>query len=90
LGDHLMMSRGLRQLAHALALRGDAERAANILSASEALREKTGAWENWYAKSIEEALELIRPALDDASFERAWSDGRTLSAEEALALVSQS
>ena len=87
LGDRLMMSRGLRQLAHALAVRGDAERAAKVLSASEALREKAGAWENWYAKSIEEALELIRPALDHPAFERAWSEGRTLSAEEALALI---
>jgi hypothetical protein len=32
-------------------------------------------------------FELVRAELDQAAFERAWADGRTLSAEGALALA---
>ena len=86
----MMTSRDLRRLARVLAETGRAELAAQILSASEVWREETGASEGGYARAVEETLALIRPALGEASFERAWAEGHALSADEALALVHDS
>ncbi len=89
-GDLMMTSRDLRRLARVLAEMGRPESAAKVLSASEVLREEAGAVEGGYAQAIEEVLALIRPPLDEAAFERAWTEGSALSADEALALAHDS
>ena len=86
----MMTSRDLRRLARVLAEMGRPESAAKVLSASEVLREEAGAVEGGYAQAIEEVLALIRPPLDEAAFERAWTEGSALSADEALALAHDS
>lgn len=86
-GDPAMEARDLRRLARTLAHLGQPDAAARALSASEALRVAVGHSESWIAGENEEIVELIRAQLDDASFERAWAEGETMSVEQVLALA---
>jgi hypothetical protein len=40
----------------------------------------------WLRRANDEALTLIRAQLDEAAFAEAWEQGRTLTANEAVAL----
>jgi predicted ATPase len=64
--------------------------AARVLSCSETLREKFGTKRPWVASRNEESLALIRTQLDEAAFAEAWERGRTLTADEAVALALES
>jgi len=87
IGDLTMAARDLRRLARVLAETGRPDPAARILAASECIREEAGQWEDWIATSNQIVLDLVRPALADERFERAWAEGRKLTVEDALELA---
>jgi tetratricopeptide (TPR) repeat protein len=87
LGDRL----GATYLALALgklsALRGNHVRAARLWGAAEALREQIGMSLSKFdlaASGYERDLEGVRSALEEATFEAAWAEGRTMSFEQAV------
>jgi predicted ATPase/class 3 adenylate cyclase len=87
LGDPTMAARDLRRLARVLGETGRPEAAACVLSASERMREDAGQQEGWIATVNQRILDLIRPLLEDDAFERAWTEGQTLTVEGALDLA---
>jgi predicted ATPase len=87
LGDVTMVARDLRRMARVLVETGRAEAATIVLSASEVLREEAGQQESWIPATNERVIERIRETLADFAFEAAWSEGRTLSLDEALQLA---
>ena len=85
LGDKMAASAYLDGLACVAETEGDAERAARLFGAAEALREEVG----WPLAPEEEALKdpylgAARSQLDEASWEGAWAEGRAMSFEEAV------
>jgi predicted ATPase/DNA-binding SARP family transcriptional activator len=69
------------------ALRGRPVRAARLWGAAEALREQMGTYLSQFdlAQSrYEQGLADVRAALSEASFDAAWAEGRTMSAEQAI------
>jgi predicted ATPase len=78
-------------LCHAAAdlalLRGKTETAARLLSWFEAQREQIGVSEAWVTRMNERTLATVRTGLDEAAFAEAWEQGRTLTADEAVALA---
>jgi predicted ATPase len=87
LGDPTMAARDLRRLARVLGETGRPEAAACVLSASERMREDAGQQEGWIATVNQRILDLIRPVLENDAFERAWTEGQTLTVEGALDLA---
>jgi predicted ATPase len=87
LGDPHGVAIELRRCASALALKGEAVTAAQLLSSAEALHEEIGGTMPWLARMRKEALANIRRQLDEAAFAQAWEQGRALTAEEAVALA---
>lgn len=87
IGDLTMAARDLRRLARVLVEAGRPEAATRVLAASESMREDAGQQEGWIAQVNQRILDDIRPALDDATFERAWSEGRGMPIDDALALT---
>lgn len=87
LQDRAMAARELRRLARVMAETNRPEDAARILAASEAMREEAGQWEAWIAQVNQGILDLVRAALDDETFERAWTAGRALSVNDAINLA---
>jgi predicted ATPase/class 3 adenylate cyclase len=88
LGDRfreaIIVCRFARVLAHA----GRAEAAARVLAAGEALYEEMGGSPMaWLKRGNDEALALIRARIDEPAFADASALGRTLTAEEAVALA---
>jgi DNA-binding CsgD family transcriptional regulator len=60
--------------------------AARLLGAAEALRQRIGAVRfTIYAADYDANVTLLRNALGEAEFDKAWAGGAALSAEEALA-----
>jgi len=88
LGDRVWTANNLDTLAYYLAVQRRARAAAAILSTAEALRKEIGGSEaSWVAEMNDETLALIRGQLDEAAFAEAWEQGRTLRADEAVALA---
>lgn len=85
LGDVLNLASCVGTFARVLAMTGKPEAAARVLASSEALREQTGARD--VSSLAEKALTAIRHQLDEAAFAAAWEQGRSLSADEAVALA---
>jgi DNA-binding CsgD family transcriptional regulator len=69
------------------ALRGEAARAARLWGAAEALREIIGVplplWEH-VPTDHERHLAVVRSQLEETAWEAAWSEGRTMTLEEAI------
>jgi predicted ATPase/DNA-binding CsgD family transcriptional regulator len=73
-------------LAGPVAAQGNAEKAARLLGASEALLEKMGLVAQAADQvEIERNEAAVREQLDEAAFEAAWGKGRAMSLEEAVA-----
>jgi predicted ATPase len=87
IGDVTMAARDLRRLARVLASTGRPEAATQTLSASERIREEAGQSESWIAGVNEGILAVIHEQIDEEAFEHAWSKGRELTVEEAVALA---
>jgi predicted ATPase len=79
---------GLAMLAGPVAAQGNPRKAARLLGASEALLEAMGlclqAGDRFEAERNEAA---VREQLDEAAFDAAWSEGRAMSLDEAVAYV---
>ena len=71
--------------ARILALTGKPEPATRVLASSVALREETGARD--ISSVTDKALTAIGHQLDEAAFAAAWEQGRSLTADEAVALA---
>jgi predicted ATPase len=87
IGDVTMAARDLRRLARVLASTGRPEAAAQVLSASERIREEAGQTEGWIAGVNEGILAVVREQIDEDTFDRAWAKGQELTVEEAVALA---
>jgi predicted ATPase/DNA-binding SARP family transcriptional activator len=84
-GDPLNLAFAVCSFARILALTGKPEAAARVLASSVALREETGGMD---ASSVtEKTLTAIRHQLDESAFAEAWERGRTLTADEAVAVA---
>jgi predicted ATPase/class 3 adenylate cyclase len=91
LGDRFRLGIVVCRFARVLAFAGEAELATRVLSSGEALHEEIGAAPTgWLARANDEALELIRARLDERAFAEAWEQGRSLPADEAVALALES
>ena len=87
LGDPHGIAIELRRCSCALALKGRAATAAQLLSSAEALHEEIGGTMPWITRMKEEALAAIRLQLDQAAVAEAWELGRTMTVDEAVALA---
>ena len=84
-GALLQTSFDLCRFARALMDIGDATRAAVLLGAAEAIREEIGAhWAPWLATVVEDTRALAFAQLGEAAFAKAWKEGKTLTADEAI------
>lgn len=64
---------------------GQPQRAARLLSAAEIIRQAGGyASEGVDQTQVDQNLAATRAALDDAAFDKAWTLGEAMSAEEAI------
>ena len=89
LGDSAIIW-SLAGLASVAVLHDDAELAARLWGAEEALRERTHRRPAPVARSsYERALGLARAGLGQAAFDAAWSAGRRLSLEQVVALAAE-
>jgi hypothetical protein len=89
LGDLLNIAECVCSFARVLALVGKAEAAARVLASSAAMLEDVGE-SPFLASKSQKALTAIRHQLDEAAFADAWEQGRTLTADEAVALALKS
>ena len=88
LGSQSGIAHQLFRCAGALAIAGKGRAAARLLSCAEALFEQMGtAMLPHLVAENEITLAAIRKQLDEGAFAEAWEEGRTLTADEAVALV---
>jgi predicted ATPase/DNA-binding CsgD family transcriptional regulator len=86
LGDATMLAPCLESLAWSVAALGRSGSASTILGAADALRERSpGATQPLYRAQLDRTVAVARAALGDAEFEAAWSQGRALTPEQAVA-----
>ncbi|MBI5157694.1 MAG: adenylate/guanylate cyclase domain-containing protein [Acidimicrobiia bacterium] len=77
----------LIQVAAGLAAEGNAAMATRLLSAAEAIREKTGGSRTYVIARRDRALALIRGVLDEATFAAEWEQGQALTVEQTIDLA---
>jgi predicted ATPase/DNA-binding CsgD family transcriptional regulator len=88
LGDRWVSTISLEGLARTAAATRQPEAAAKLLGAADALRDATGATRSAYWRGLHERLVAeTRPRLGDDAFQRAWEAGRTLTPEQAVAIL---
>ena len=82
------MAECLQDLASLAIVRGQAERATRLSAAAEATLQNIGLsfWPAVQARRDQELVQL-RAELGEAAFERSWSEGRSMTPEQALAYV---
>jgi predicted ATPase len=87
-GDPGAVDMNLVRLGNALAFAGKSEAAVRVLALSDAMHEELGwTYESWFAAIRDEAVATARADLDEAAFIEAWTEGRSLTAERAVALA---
>jgi non-specific serine/threonine protein kinase len=85
LGDKLIGSESIEGLACSAAARGEAERAAKLFGAAEALREAAGYQQASRDRSLREPfLAAARSRVDGAAWITAWENGRSMAFEDAV------
>ncbi len=89
-GDRYRVAIAVGRFARVVASTGSAGTASMLLSCSEALFEEIGASAPWVVAMNEETLATIRAQLDEAAVAEARERGRTLKADDAVALALQS
>jgi predicted ATPase/DNA-binding CsgD family transcriptional regulator len=83
-GNPLYMQ-NLELLAAAVSMRGDHRRAALLFGAAEALRETVGAFVlPLYHAEYDRGVAAARASLDEATLNAAWSEGRSMTPDEAI------
>lgn len=86
-GDEWMIPFQLSSLASIAAARNDFGRAARLLGAAAGMMERMGtAWPPDEKPHFERTRSAAKAALPPDEFERAWTEGRRMSAKEAVAL----
>ena len=85
IGHRLLLARGLEALAGVLASSDRADVAATMLGASESLRDAFGFAREDSGQTA--AAAAARERLGPAAFDAAWSKGRAMTADEAVALA---
>jgi hypothetical protein len=84
LGDATFLSAGLAAIGTIAAELGEAEQAARLLGAAEAMYQVAGAWSFIAARGQNrQAVDTAREALGEEAFAAAWAHGRRLSREQA-------
>jgi hypothetical protein len=84
LGDTTFLGAGLAAIATIAADLGEAEQAARLLGAAEAMYQVAGAWSFIAARGQNrQAIDTARAALGEEAFDAAWAYGRRLSREQA-------
>ena len=84
LGDSQGICASLERMSGS-AMRDDAMRAARILAAASAMRERTGARLSLKDQAqLDQQLATLQASLGDERFQRAWRDGRLLTLDDAL------
>ena len=89
-GMRLVVATHIGRVALLLARSGEAERAARLLGASDAMRAEVGAVLEWWAEQRNvRTLELLHEALGREATDRAIAAGRSLGPDDAVALALQ-
>jgi predicted ATPase/class 3 adenylate cyclase len=86
MGNLLETAVGLCHAAQTLAVVGRLDTAAQLIASYEALSEEIGSWP-WVNRMRDETLAVIRAQLDPQEFELSRRQGRSLSADKAVALA---
>ena len=89
-GDRYRIAIAVGRFARVVASTGSAGTASMLVSCSEALFEEIGASAPWVSWMNEETLATIRTQLDEAAIAEARERGRTLTADDAVALALES
>jgi predicted ATPase/DNA-binding winged helix-turn-helix (wHTH) protein len=85
LKEKWFISRSLETMAEIVALQGDYIRAARLFGAGEALREAVGASVlPFYRTDYDCGVEAVRKGLGEDALRANWSEGRTMTLEEAI------
>jgi ATP/maltotriose-dependent transcriptional regulator MalT len=85
LGDKMIASASLEGLACTAGAQGDAEQAARLFGAAEALREAVGSRQEPRERALREPyLEAARSRMSEAAWEKVFIEGRTMGMEEAV------
>jgi predicted ATPase/class 3 adenylate cyclase len=85
LGDKIIASESLEGMACIFASEGEAERAARLFGAAEALREAVGYQHEPEEDALREPyLAMAHSQLDEAAWHEAWTGGRAMTLEEAI------
>jgi hypothetical protein len=90
LGESLEVATDLSRFAAALASVGEGEKAVELSSLSDALREELGARVPWVERLAEQARGEAQAQLDPRAFERAWERGKRLTPDAAVAKARRS
>ncbi|HEX5630182.1 MAG TPA: hypothetical protein VFY15_00845, partial [Acidimicrobiia bacterium] len=77
----------LSHVAEVLAAARNANAATRLLSAAEAMRERTGGSREYVIARRDRALAALRARLNENAFATAWEEGRTLTVEQAIELA---
>ena len=87
--DHsrLDLSTAFSRVAYVLARAGRIAGAAQLLSYSEALTEEIGAIQPWVVELNDETRALVREQLGEAAYAEAYEQGRSLTADDAIAFA---
>lgn len=86
MNNRLELAKALAAFAGALGELGQAQRAARLLGASESALERFGAFHQLNDKpEIDAIIAAVHARLDDAAFRAAWTEGRELTLEQAVA-----
>jgi predicted ATPase/class 3 adenylate cyclase len=87
LGNRLEIAVDVGRFAKVLTAGGRTELAARLLACSEALCEELEASVPWVTRMFEDLRKRLGAELNEDAFDRAWAEGRTLTADEAVALA---
>ena len=87
-GDPGMVDMNLIRFAEVLTLGNRPKVAVRLLSYAQSIHDELGfTYPTWFASRRDDAMSRCRAALDDAAFTEAWERGRTMTADEAVALA---
>ncbi len=85
LGNKLIATESLEGLACAVGTKGETERAAKLFGAAQGLREAVGYQKSLSERAVQEPyLVASRSRLEEAAWEAAFAEGRTMELEEAV------
>ena len=87
LNEPFVLATILIHIAEVLAAEGHTTTATRLLSAGEAIREKTGGSRDYVIARRDRTLAAIHTSLGDAEFTAAWEQGRSLTLEQTIDLA---